>query len=117
MCGKSPNLCAAAIGDCAALSRRGSKNRPTPCISRLATNAFQCGTDPQPVHVCRLTPPRPNAGGISVAPGTLVRVTTQLLICLGLNALPSRISSARRGSLQPVRVRALGSDGALQNYV
>src|SRR5262245_65927191 len=93
MCGRSPKPLDAAIGNCAALFSRGSQNRPAPCISRLATDAFQCGTDPHPVQVCRLTPPRPNAGGISVAPGTFVRVPTPLLICCGLKALPSRISS------------------------
>ena len=71
-------------GTCAASSSRGSKNVPLPCISRFATNAFQCVTEPQPVQVCRLTPARPNAGGISVAAD----------LPSGRNALPSRSSSA-----------------------
>ena len=58
-----------------------------PCISRFPTKAFQCGTDPHPVHVCRLTPPRPNAAGISVAPGTLLGVTMPLLVRCGLEGL------------------------------
>src|SRR5262249_14301863 len=94
MCGRSPNPDAAAMGNCAALFKRGSQNLPLPCISKLATKAFQCGIEPHPVQVCRLTPPRPNAGGINVAPGTLVAVTVPSLTCLGLKALPSRINSA-----------------------
>src|SRR6185437_9439570 len=50
--------------------------------------------DPQPVHVCRFTPTKPNAGGISVAAETFVPVTTPFDICCGLKALPSRNSSA-----------------------
>ena len=46
---------------------------PSPCISRFATNAFQYGTLPQPVYVCRLTPASPKAGGISVAADPAVR--------------------------------------------
>src|SRR5436853_3711434 len=82
------------MGNCAALFSRGSKKRPLPCISRLATNAFQCGTEPQPSQVCRLTPPNPNAGGINVAPGTFVPVTTPSVTCCGLNAFPSMNNSA-----------------------
>src|SRR4051794_24893920 len=70
------------------------QKRPTPCISRFATNAFQCGTEPQPVQVCRFTPPRPKAGGINVAPGTFVPVIAPSVICVGLTAFPSRSSSA-----------------------
>src|SRR5262249_39649295 len=54
------------------------------CISRLATKAFQWVTEPQPVHVCRLTPARPKAGGRSVAADCPS----------GLKALPSINSSA-----------------------
>ena len=54
-------------GELVASFSRGSKNVPLPCISRLATKAFQCVTEPQPVQVCRFTPARPKAGGISVA--------------------------------------------------
>src|SRR5215471_16223982 len=79
-----PNPFAAAMGNCLALSSRGSKNVPWPCISSTATNAFQYGIEPQPVQVCRLTPARPKAGGISVAPERP----------LGWNALPSSSSSA-----------------------
>src|SRR5215469_1548408 len=79
-----PKPFAAATGNCWALSSRGSKNVPWPCISRTATNAFQYGIEPQPVQVCRLTPARPKAGGISVAAERP----------LGWNPLPSRSSSA-----------------------
>src|SRR5215469_9453098 len=79
-----PKPFAAATGNCWALSSRGSKNVPWPCISRTATNAFQYGIEPQPVQVCRLTPARPKAGGISAAE----------VFPLGWNALPSRSSSA-----------------------
>src|SRR5207248_2732624 len=44
-----PKPFAAAIGNCLALSSRGSKNVPWPCISSTATNAFQYGIEPQPV--------------------------------------------------------------------
>ncbi len=59
---------------------------PEPCISVAATYAFQYGTEPKPVHVCRFTPASPNAGGISVP------------ACLpsGRNALPSLSSSASK---------------------
>jgi RNA polymerase sigma-70 factor, ECF subfamily len=40
-----------------------------PRISRFATSAFQCGTEPQPVHVCKLIPASPKAGEIRVAAG------------------------------------------------
>src|SRR5215467_12449159 len=53
MCGKSPKPLAAAMGNCATLFRRGSQNLPLPCIARFATNAFQWGTEPQPVQVWR----------------------------------------------------------------
>src|SRR5215467_4867891 len=79
-----PKPFAAAMGNCWALSSRGSKNVPLPCISRTATNAFQYGIEPQPVQVCRLMPARPKAGGISVA---AERPS-------GWNPLPSRSSSA-----------------------
>src|SRR6516225_1073978 len=79
-----PKPFAAAIGNCLALSSRGSKNVPWPCISRTATNAFQYGIEPQPVYVCRLIPARPKAGGISAAAERP----------LGWNALPSSSSSA-----------------------
>src|SRR5215813_338959 len=79
-----PKRFAAAMGNWSALSSRGSKHVPLPCISRTATNAFQYGIEPQPVQVCRLTPASPKAGGISVA---AERPS-------GWNALPSRISSA-----------------------
>src|SRR5215472_17735259 len=82
------------MGNCEALLRRGSKNLPFPCISRLATKAFQCGTDPHPIQVCRFTPPRPNAGGISDAPDTFVPVTTPSVTCCGLKAFPSSSNSA-----------------------
>src|SRR5262249_89762 len=94
MCGRSPKPLAAAIGNCCALFRRGSQNLPTPCISRLATNAFQCGTEPQPVQVCRFTPPRPKAGGIKLAPDTFVPVVALSVTCFELKALPSRANSA-----------------------
>src|SRR5215813_6006335 len=94
MCGRSPNPFAAAIGNCVASFRRGSQNRPVPSNSRFATNAFQCGIEPQPVQVCRLTPPSPKAGGIKLAPGTFVPVTAPSVSCCGLNALPSRNNSA-----------------------
>ena len=44
----------------------------------------------------RIAPAEEPAGAfsLSVAPGTFVRVTTPLLTCCGLNALPSRINSA-----------------------
>lgn len=54
-------------------------NVPCPCISRLATSAFQWVTEPHPVHVCTFTPARPNAGGMSVA----------ALLPFGWNGLPS----------------------------
>src|SRR5690242_10821863 len=82
------------MGNCEASFRRGSQNLPLPCISRLATKAFQCGTEPQPVQVCRFTPPRPNAGGISVAPDTLAPVILPSVACCALAALPSRSNSA-----------------------
>src|SRR6185437_8695105 len=94
MCGKSPKPCAAAIGNCEASFKRGSKNLPLPCISRVATKAFQCGTEPQPIQVCRFTPPKPKAGGIRDAPDTFVPVTEPSVTCCGLNALPSRANSA-----------------------
>src|SRR5436305_14236343 len=94
MCGRSPNPNVVAMGNCVALFKRGSQNLPLPCISRLATNAFQCGTEPHPVQVCRFTPPRPNAGGIRVAPGTFVAVVAPSVTCAGLKALPSRNTSA-----------------------
>src|SRR5215831_8279611 len=72
------------MGNCWALSSRGSKNVPLPCISRTATNAFQYGIEPQPVQVCRLMPARPKAGGISAAAERP----------LGWNALPSSSNSA-----------------------
>src|SRR5215475_13416105 len=50
--------------------------------------------EPQPVQVCRLTPPKPKAGGISVAPGTCVAVTVLSVCWLGLKAFPSRNNSA-----------------------
>ena len=60
--------------------RRAAGRRTCPCrASRFATNAFQYVTEPQPVQVWRLTPARPNAGGISVAAG----------LPSGRNALPS----------------------------
>src|SRR5579864_6682302 len=82
------------MGNCTASFNRGSQNLPFPCISSVATKAFQWGTDPQPVHVCRFTPPSPNAGGISVAPGTFAAVTFPSVTCCGLEALPSRNNSA-----------------------
>src|SRR5215472_10910391 len=94
MCGRSPNPLAAAIGNCVLSLRRGSQNLPIPCKSRLATNAFQCGTEPQPVQVWRLTPPSPNAGGIKLAPGTFVPVVTPSVTWVELTALPSRNNSA-----------------------
>src|SRR3954454_9795806 len=79
-----PNPCSAATGNCEALSRRLSMYVPLPCISRFATKAFHWVTEPHPVQVCRLTPARPNAGGISVAAD----------VPSGRNAFPSRSSSA-----------------------
>src|SRR3954468_12437593 len=79
-----PNRFFAAIGNFAALSRRSSVKSPWPCISRIATNAFQYGIEPQPVYVWRFTPARPYAGGISVA----------ALRPSGWKALPSMNSSA-----------------------
>ena len=64
--------------------RRGSKKFPFPCISRFATSAFQCVTEPQPVYVCRPTPARPNAAGSSIA----------AVLPSGRNPLPSSPSSA-----------------------
>jgi hypothetical protein len=52
--------------------------------SRFATSAFQCGTDPHPVHVCKLIPANPKAGGIRVAAG----------LPSGRTALPSKSNSA-----------------------
>src|SRR3954464_5369421 len=57
----------AGTGNFCALSGRSSVKLPWPCISRIATNAFQYGIEPQPVYVWRFTPARPYAGGISVA--------------------------------------------------
>ena len=52
---------------CRIIQTLGSKNVPFPCISKLATKAFQWLTEPHPVQVCRFTPARPNAGGMSTA--------------------------------------------------
>src|SRR5207245_11773852 len=79
-----PKPALAATGNWVALSRRESKNVPFPCISRLATKAFQYVAEPKPVQVLRLTPARPNAGGISTAAD----------FPSGRNPLPSSISSA-----------------------
>jgi hypothetical protein len=62
--------------------------------SRFATNTFQCAADPQPVHVCRFTPPKSNGGGIKVALGTLQPVVMPSVTCLALRVLPSRSGSA-----------------------
>ena len=57
----------AATGYCAGSLKRGSKKvTRVPCIWVAATYAFQYGTDPDPVQVCRFTPARPKAGGSSV---------------------------------------------------
>src|SRR5262249_6557784 len=74
----------AEMGNCVLSAKRGSKRVPDPCICVTATYAFQYGTDPHPVHVWRLTPARPKAGGINVP------------ACFpsGRNALPSTSSSA-----------------------
>src|SRR3954471_4284383 len=74
----------AATGNFAASSRRSSVKLPCPCISRFATNAFQYGIEPHPVYVCRFTPARPYAGGISLA----------AVLPSGRKPLPSRNSSA-----------------------
>src|SRR3954466_7982952 len=79
-----PNRFFAAIGNFWALSRRSSVKSPWPCISRIATNAFKYGMEPQPVYVWRFTPARPYAGGMSVA----------ALRPSGWNGLPWRKSSA-----------------------
>lgn len=76
------------------LFNRGSQNRPFPCISKFATNAFQRGTDPQPLQVWRFTPARPKAGGIKLAPETFVAVIGPSVICWGWKVLPSRSNSA-----------------------
>jgi len=76
----------AATGYCSALFSRASKNVPEPCISVAATYAFQYGTEPNPVHVCRFTPAKPNAGGISV----------QARFPSGRRAFPSLSSSASK---------------------
>ena len=76
-----------ARGDRELARRRSAAGRRTsPCRASpvLATNAFQWVTEPQPVQVCRFTPARPNAGGISVA----------AVLPSGRNALPSQDSSA-----------------------
>jgi hypothetical protein len=51
---KAPDL--TATGYLFGSFRRGSKNVPLPCISLLATNAFQYVIDPKPVYVARSTP-------------------------------------------------------------
>src|SRR6185437_3433557 len=92
---KSAKPFAAAIGNLDESFNRGSWNRPFPCISSTATNAFQYVTVPQaPLHVCWLNPARPYAFGMSVAPGTWVPVTTPSVICRVLKAFPSRNISA-----------------------
>src|SRR5262249_20202543 len=77
---------AAATGNCAGSFKRASTNVPLPCISRFATNAFQYGTLPHAPEVCRLTPARPNAGGMSTAP----------VAPLGVEAPPSSGSCASK---------------------
>src|SRR4029450_6914292 len=51
-----PKPAFAATGDGEESFNRESRNVPLPCISRTATNAFQCVTELHPVHVWRLTP-------------------------------------------------------------
>ena len=79
-----PNPFLAAMGNRDTSLSLGSQKRPFPCISRVATSAFQCVTEPQPVHVCRLTPAMPNAGGMSIAAD----------LPSGRKPLPSRNNSA-----------------------
>ena len=74
----------AATGNLLASSRRESTKLPFPCISRLATKAFQYVVEPKPVEVLRFTPASPKAAGIK----------TDADLPSGWNALPSRASSA-----------------------
>ena len=62
-----PKPARAAIGNLRGVVQARIEERALAVHLEFATNAFQCVTDPQPVQVCRLTPARPNAGGISVA--------------------------------------------------
>ena len=87
---------------------------PWPCISRLATKAFQCVTEPQPVQVCRLTPARPNAGGISVAAGLAVgperlAVEEQLGVEFARTPALSTVRTVASSTPSSVGERAAGS--------
>jgi hypothetical protein len=83
------------------LLSRGSKNVPLPIISRFATNAFQCVTEPQPVYVCSPTPARPNAAGNSVA--AVLPSAEPLAVHRQLGVEPAR-APGRQHLLHRVRV-------------
>ena len=83
--GRARTRCSAATGNCVGVveARVDEGALAVHLQVRRRTRSSRV-TEPQPVHVCRLTPARPNAGGISVAAG----------LPSGRNALPSRNSSA-----------------------
>src|SRR5438105_346835 len=59
------------MGNLLASSRRESTKLPFPCISRLATKAFQYVVEPKLVEVLRFTPASPKAAGIKTDTGGL----------------------------------------------